>query len=951
MFKGATVLMAAGMIATTSAPAVQAAAPSVMSIVQQAMNMGVAATEVASGTWCDGINYVFDSDGTLTFTGTGELRSGQWGDSGPVKKVVIGEGITQISMSFSEFGSGQNPTQQSIESIELPSQLTTIGAEAFRYTKIKSINIPDNVTIIGDSAFSDCTSLASIIIPDRVTSIGNYAFSGCTSLNSINIPDSVNNIGDGAFYGCQFLSSVKLPTNLSEIKQSTFNGCRGLSSIDIPDSVTSIGGEAFSGCENLLSVTIPNNVTSIGLYAFNGCTSLESVNIQNKLDTIEYHVFSGCTQLKSIDIPDSVTIIGPYAFSGCYNLQYINGGNNVTRVELNSFYLNIDDIPEDKKSQDGKLITYLTTTSDALKNYNWAGDKRIVSNETAGESVETGDWCTGFVYTYDIGTKTLTISPASGSSTTTIEKNDSFEYYNDIKNVVIEPGCKKLSYVFSGCANLENVSLPEGLEELEGQISYGVYAGTFYNCKKLTHIDLPTTLKTVGVWAFNKSGLIDIDLKNVETIDYQAFAFTPMTEINIPDSVKTIYSRAFTGSNSLKKISGGNGLTAIGIEQPAMMGDVDSVFKYSAGGTLETTLVTNNELLKNYGWAADNRTFASTDPSTPSQGESCGTDATFVKSDDGTVTIEGTGKVDDSAFKDHDDVTKVVISEGITEIGNETFKNMDNLETVTLPDSVDKIGDSAFANDPELSEVKGGSDTITVADNAFAMDDYSIATQPLVVESKAVYNSIMRTPRKQVSLKSSGSTTPVTPPLTPAAENWSYSDVNNQFETDKFSIPSETADWNIIMDENYNVNGLSEKQGYKSMYSKATSNNEDTVVVCDKASHWMIAIPKDIILDGASAESTADYRVGIAGEVDPAKRVTVTPDQTVTLVNQGNDQITYVATVDQPVTGVNGFDIVENFADAGDTLMNGHISATIKRAGSYKGNMSFAIDYVDYVQG
>lgn len=33
MFKGATVLMAAGMIATTSAPAVQAAAPSVMSIV------------------------------------------------------------------------------------------------------------------------------------------------------------------------------------------------------------------------------------------------------------------------------------------------------------------------------------------------------------------------------------------------------------------------------------------------------------------------------------------------------------------------------------------------------------------------------------------------------------------------------------------------------------------------------------------------------------------------------------------------------------------------------------------------------------------------------------------------------------------------------------------------------------------------------------------------------
>ena len=657
MFKGATVLMAAGMIATTSVPAVQAAAPSVMSIVQQAMSMGVAATVVKSGEWCDGITYVLDSDRTLTFTGTGELRSRYWDKTIQVKKLVIGEGITQISMSFENFGLDPTSNQQSIESIELPSQLTAIGNRAFQHAKIKSINIPDSLTSIGDSAFYGCTSLNSINIPDSVTSIGNYTFNKCNSLTSINIPDSVTSIGGNAF-----------------------NGCTSLTSINIPDSVTFISGNAFSDC----------------------------------------------TSLTSINIPDSATIISYNAFSGCYNLQYINGGNNVTKISDNAFKVEIQDIPEDKKSQDNKLITYLTTTSDTLKNYNWA---------------------------------------------------------------------------------------------------------------------------------------------------------------------------------------------------------------------------------------SDDRTLASTDPSTPSQGESCGTDATFVKSDDGTVTIEGTGKVDDSAFKDQDDVTKVVISEGITEIGNETFKNMDNLETVTLPDSVDKIGDSAFGNDTNLSEVKGGSDTITVADNAFAMDDYSIATQPLVVESKAVYDNIVKkTQRKNVSLKNSGSTTPttpgtVTPPLTPAAENWSYSDVNNQFETDKFSIPSETADWNIIMNENYNVNGLSEKQGYKSMYSKATSNNEDTVVVCDKASHWMIAIPKDIILDGASAESTADYRVGIAGEVDPAKRVTVTPDQTVTLVNQGNDQITYVATVDQPVTGVNGFDIVENFADAGDTLMNGHISATIKRAGSYKGNMSFAIDYVDYVQG
>lgn len=58
--------------------------------------MGVAATVVKSGEWREGINYVLDSDGTLTFSGTGELRSynGQWDKSIQVKKVVIGEGIT-----------------------------------------------------------------------------------------------------------------------------------------------------------------------------------------------------------------------------------------------------------------------------------------------------------------------------------------------------------------------------------------------------------------------------------------------------------------------------------------------------------------------------------------------------------------------------------------------------------------------------------------------------------------------------------------------------------------------------------------------------------------------------------------------------------------------------------------------------------------------------------------
>lgn len=50
---------------------------------------------------------------------------------------------------------------------------------------IETINLPDSLTSIGDWAFSECSSLTSVTIPDSVTSIGLNAFSGCSSLTSV----------------------------------------------------------------------------------------------------------------------------------------------------------------------------------------------------------------------------------------------------------------------------------------------------------------------------------------------------------------------------------------------------------------------------------------------------------------------------------------------------------------------------------------------------------------------------------------------------------------------------------------------------------------------------------------------------------------------------------------------------------------------------------------------
>lgn len=66
------------------------------------------------------------------------------------------------------------------------------------------------------------------------------------------------------------------------------------------------------------------------------------------------------------------------------------------------------------------------------------------------------------------------------------------------------------------------------------------------------------------------------------------------------------------------------------------------------------------------------------------------------------------------------------------------------------------------------------------------------------------------------------------------------------------------------------------------------------LVYCTKASDWIITIPKDLVMSGDD-ESRAEYVVGIYGNVDPAKRVTVTPAPSFEMTNTGNAEVKYNA--------------------------------------------------------
>ncbi|MCC8013984.1 MAG: leucine-rich repeat domain-containing protein [Eubacterium sp.] len=77
---------------------------------------------------------------------------------------------------------------------------------------------------------------------------------------------------------------------------------------------------------------------------------------------------------------------------------------------------------------------------------------------------------------------------------------------------------------------------------------------------------------------------------------------------------------------------------------------------------------------------------------------SCGDEATWVLSDEGVLTISGTGEIycNHESGWDTDSVKEAVIESGITVIGDDTFYNNTNLESVDFPSTITEIGSCAF---------------------------------------------------------------------------------------------------------------------------------------------------------------------------------------------------------------------------------------------------------------
>ena len=130
------------------------------------------------------------------------------------------------------------------------------GAE--ENTTITKVVVEEGVAVLYDRTFRRFYALETVELPSTLTTIGaagSGVFQSCTNLKNVVLPESLTVLGKGTFQECSSLESINIPAGVTRIESDCLRAT-GLKSVEFHAGVTYFGAQAFRDCKQLTEVII-----------------------------------------------------------------------------------------------------------------------------------------------------------------------------------------------------------------------------------------------------------------------------------------------------------------------------------------------------------------------------------------------------------------------------------------------------------------------------------------------------------------------------------------------------------------------------------------------------------------------------------------------------------------------------------------------------------------------
>ena len=383
----------------------------------------------------------------------------------------------------------------------------------------------------------------------------------------------------------------------------------------------------------------------------------------------------------------------------------------------------------------------------------WAESLRIDVSAAASDTGVCGESLT---WEYSEGILTI-----SGTGSMTEYRNNSeypwYTYQKSITRVITEEGVTTIGdYAFYNCSKLKSVTLSSTMKEIgvdafricesllnvdtnKGLVSIGDHA--FAGCSVLTFFDMPDTVTDIGPYAFSSCTRLESVILPDSLTNLGEFAFyscDSLDNIHIPDGITRLNDGVFGRCESLSSVIIPENITSIGyyafgycpeLTSVVIFGDVESIGDSAFAGCTSLAAIAINapecEIFDDENTIYSNVVIYGHSGSTAQSyaekygrqfyellSGTCGDNVNWILTENGVMTISGTGAIkdyywdlpDDALWNENaDNVTGINMENGITAIGAFAFKDFANLSYISIPDSVTSIGAYAFCNCESLS--------------------------------------------------------------------------------------------------------------------------------------------------------------------------------------------------------------------------------------------------------